>query len=467
MSDYEMRTIGTLSLLAAGLLIGSCILSGANAAPAAEFGELATPPGITIEPQGRDQGYGFGGGNAVRDKLMFANAKGMTLYTSDADTAGKSVCNDVCAKDWLPALAPDKAKVFGPWSVITRDDKTKQWAYKGKPLYTSVKDVDIGSWYGNSPINDGPPRKNGAGVMVGREQNYLGKRPERTKETPLPDGWKIAMAFPISDIKLPTGIAIAEVRDALGLTLVDYAKRTLYYFDGDPLKNQRPNSHWVPAAAPQISQPIGDFKLVVRADGVRQWTYKGKGLYTFDEDTGEGFADGIGVDRQWKVANIYNYYVPSNISFTHAETKGKILATADGQTLYLRTPHSVGQTHGLRRSQGIRPAIGRELGTNVQCDKDCRKEWHPYPVPADANLPQGQWNVLVHPDGFKQITYQGFGLWTYDADKRPGQTEGDSQYTDFIFSGRLDKTGVMTPEQVDLGTPLDGPAALYWAVIQP
>jgi len=33
------------------------------------------------------------------------------------------------------------AMSMGAWTVVTRDDGMKQWAYKGKPLYTYVKDT--------------------------------------------------------------------------------------------------------------------------------------------------------------------------------------------------------------------------------------------------------------------------------------------------------------------------------------
>ena len=36
------------------------------------------------------------------------------------------------------------ATASGDWSVVTRDDGSKQWAYKGKPLYTWVKDQKAG-----------------------------------------------------------------------------------------------------------------------------------------------------------------------------------------------------------------------------------------------------------------------------------------------------------------------------------
>ena len=68
---------------------------------------------------------------------VLVGANGMTLYTFDRDTApGKSACNGPCATNWPPFMAPAGATASGDWSIVTRDDGSKQWAYKGKPLYT-------------------------------------------------------------------------------------------------------------------------------------------------------------------------------------------------------------------------------------------------------------------------------------------------------------------------------------------
>ena len=92
-----------------------------------------------------------GGGEPARMKDgMMVNAKGMTLYTFDKDaTPGKSVCNGPCATNWPPALVADGAKASGDWSIITRDDGLKQWAYKGKPLYAFAKDTKAGDTTGD------------------------------------------------------------------------------------------------------------------------------------------------------------------------------------------------------------------------------------------------------------------------------------------------------------------------------
>ena len=76
---------------------------------------------------------------------------GMTLYTFDRDAAGsgKSVCNGPCATNWPPLMAAAGASPSGEWSVVTRDDGSKQWAYRGKPLYYWVKDQKPGDKTGD------------------------------------------------------------------------------------------------------------------------------------------------------------------------------------------------------------------------------------------------------------------------------------------------------------------------------
>jgi len=82
------------------------------------------------------------------------NASGMTLYTFDKDTAGKSACNGPCAANWPPLMAASGASASADWSIVTRDDGSKQWAYQGKPLYTWVKDQKAGDKTGDGFANN-------------------------------------------------------------------------------------------------------------------------------------------------------------------------------------------------------------------------------------------------------------------------------------------------------------------------
>ena len=79
-------------------------------------------------------------------------ANGMTLYTFDTDKSGsgKSVCNGPCAGLWPPLMAGAADQPTGDYSVVTRDDGTRQLAYKGKPLYFYKADQKAGDRTGDN-----------------------------------------------------------------------------------------------------------------------------------------------------------------------------------------------------------------------------------------------------------------------------------------------------------------------------
>ena len=82
---------------------------------------------------------------------MLVNSAGMTLYTFDKDVAGsgESACNGPCAVNWPPLHAGAYDQASGDWSVLARDDGSRQWAYRGKPLYLWVKDHKPGDKSGD------------------------------------------------------------------------------------------------------------------------------------------------------------------------------------------------------------------------------------------------------------------------------------------------------------------------------
>jgi predicted lipoprotein with Yx(FWY)xxD motif len=81
-----------------------------------------------------------------------APANGATVYSFDKDTvnSGKSACNGPCAQAWPPVAAQSTDAASGDWTVVTRDDGSKQWAYKGWPLYTFSKDAKPGDTTGDN-----------------------------------------------------------------------------------------------------------------------------------------------------------------------------------------------------------------------------------------------------------------------------------------------------------------------------
>lgn len=79
---------------------------------------------------------------------LITDAKGMTLYTYDKDTAGAVTCTGACAIAWPPARAPKTAKASGGLTVIAARGGNI-WAYKGHPLYHYIKDRKAGDVTGD------------------------------------------------------------------------------------------------------------------------------------------------------------------------------------------------------------------------------------------------------------------------------------------------------------------------------
>lgn len=107
---------------------------------------LASPAGLAqTAPPGK---------TGQTDKgAVLTDEKGMTLYVFDRDTATKSACNGQCATSWPPLEASANASASGKWSIVTRDDGSKMWAYDGKPLYRWAKDAKPGDTTGDG-VND-------------------------------------------------------------------------------------------------------------------------------------------------------------------------------------------------------------------------------------------------------------------------------------------------------------------------
>lgn len=115
----------------------STLLIGALFAATCALAQTAAPAKVSDTTKGK----------------ALVDAKGMTLYTFDRDSAGKSACSGQCAQNWPPLMAPANAATSGDWSVVTRDDGSKQWAYKGKPLYTWARDAKPGDVTGDGVNN--------------------------------------------------------------------------------------------------------------------------------------------------------------------------------------------------------------------------------------------------------------------------------------------------------------------------
>lgn len=88
--------------------------------------------------------------NPAKGKYL-TDFAGMTLYSFDKDTKGVSNCDNTCATTWKPYTSGATAQAQFPVniSVITRADKSTQFAWKGMPLYYYSGDQKTGDVTGD------------------------------------------------------------------------------------------------------------------------------------------------------------------------------------------------------------------------------------------------------------------------------------------------------------------------------
>jgi predicted lipoprotein with Yx(FWY)xxD motif len=215
---------------------------------------------IAFAPAPRPRAVLFQGTVAGR---VAADAKGHTLYAADRDCTGR------CLEVWTPLKAAWAANTVGDWSaVIRKDDGTKQWAYRGKPVYAYANDIAPGDMKG-----DGLDGAWHAIVL---------------QPTPAAPSW---VTLQRSDY----GLIFA---DAKGMTLyaigndLDEVKRL--YCDAACFK-----ANWFPVLAEANAKPSGNWGLAALPEG-RQWTYRGQPVFTYAGDkkpsdiSGDKFAVGNG-----------------------------------------------------------------------------------------------------------------------------------------------------------------------------
>lgn len=449
-------------VIAATLVAGFAASASASKVYAAAKFEtpVATPVGVTLQPLGAGQGLGIhfsiSGGYLAAHKTAYGDTRGMTLYTYAKDAPGKSNCTGDCTKDNPPFIAAANAKASGQWSLIKRDDGAKQWAHKGDPLYTYTGDKMNGSL--NGAMTGGRGFAGGRGRGGGGPENQV----EEGQPAPISADFKPAYFEPEADIQVPNGIKVAGIADANGRGFVDADDMTIYVFEGDPNKDKAACATpclWKPVASPQISFPVGDFKVLARNDGINQWTYKGRGLYTYADDRATQYAKGQGVDKRYKVALVAQYPLPEGVKFSLTEGRGLVWADAKGMTMYRReaAAYHTGGGHALRRGVVIRAGVGRQVGTNG-CDARCEESMKPVLAPVNAQS-TGYWEVMDRPDGKKQWAYRGFAMYTCACDKQPGDLNANDHYDIYV--------GTDPNKVVDIGTPQVGTMSLFWLISEP
>lgn len=373
---------------------------------------------------------------------VFADARGRTLYTwprggqrnGDAgEQQGRPTCDDVqqtetaglmspypaglelpeldtrptCTQLWPPALAGADAAPVGKWTVVDRTDGGKQWAYDGYALYTSVLDEMPGDTRG------GVKRRAGGGD----------------------GGTPRIPASPPADIPAQFGI----YRVATGQLLALANGFSVYAFDGDTARKSNCVADclrdWAPVFAAETAVPKGDWTIIEREPGIKQWAFRNKPLYSRIADNGARSLQGSDVPG-W--SNVYAQVAPAFPAGFRAQDSyaGQVLADPQGRTVYIYNciddafdQHSCDNPSA---PQAYRLAICGG-GDMARC-----LATFPY-VMADRNAKSGSraWTVMAidpatghhaaadQADALYVWAFRGRPVFTYAGDKEPGQVGAD------------------------------------------
>jgi predicted lipoprotein with Yx(FWY)xxD motif len=96
--------------------------------------------------------------------------------------------------------------------------------------------------------------------------------------------------------------APAKMTDGI---LTNSAGMTLYTFDKDAGGKSACNgpctANWPPLTAGADAKAAGDWSIVARDDGAKQWAYKGKPVYLWAKDAKPGDKTGDGFNSVWHV----------------------------------------------------------------------------------------------------------------------------------------------------------------------
>jgi predicted lipoprotein with Yx(FWY)xxD motif len=259
-----------------------------------------------------------------------------------------------------------------------------------------------------------------------------------------------AAAKPQSGKTAPQGITL--IQHGAGWTLVTADGKSIYTYEKDksqPGKStcngaEKPSAPqvekeksdpacetlWPPVVASSPAANFGNWSIVERHDGVKQWAYNGQPLYTFAQDPYAGATFGDGVQNLWYLA-MRPIDTPPEILVSKT-VLGYGLADARGMTLY------------------VNEGVAADLRA---CDETCEETWIPVAAPWAARS-SGDWSVIKRNDGTFQWAYKKLPLFRFANDLSPrdisGQDKSDMWRVE-VLKPAPPKPAWVTVQQSDMG----------------
>ncbi len=179
---------------------------------------------------------------------------------------------------------------------------------------------------------------------------------------------------------------------------------------------------------------MGEFSIIRRKDGTRQWAYKGAALYTYTGDYAPGEVTGIFAgDKDVQAALAYRNFTPPNVVIRHFPLRGPLMTTTKGQTLYF-VARFFALYGGRETRSGYAVSYNDAKAQGIQaCQDQCISTWKPLPAPRNAEG-SGFWEVISRTDGAAQWSFKGSPLYSYVGDTTAGDIKGNNRHV-IVYGG--------------------------------
>jgi predicted lipoprotein with Yx(FWY)xxD motif len=195
--------------------------------------------------------------------------------------------------------------------------------------------------------------------------------------------------FALAQDALPPDVGVVEM--GAGRLFVDQQGFTLYTYKRD---GEQPGASvcidacataWPPVIAAEGATPVGEWAVIQRPDGARQWAHQAMPVYRYAKDTHPGATSGEKASGFWDVL-FEPVATPPGISIS-ASHQGQMLVDHDSRALY---------TNVLETCQGA-----------------CLEGWRAMEAPWLAQPINSDWTISPRQDGSAQWTYKNQALFTY------------------------------------------------------
>lgn len=299
-----------------------------------------------------------------------------------------------CTEWFPPYLVADGAKAEGNWGIVKRPEGTRQWTYRKRPLYFSIRDKKpgdrLGEWH------------------------------------------KFGLARDVDAVGLPPGLSLGSYGEDLVLIS---GQKLIFARTGKGACRGECADRFRAIRAPEVARPSGDWSITTAGGQPRQYAFKGKPLFVPAEDLTVRDIEAMG---GWQpVVFRKGQALPSAIG-KRLNLAGELYTTREGKTLYAYRCRTLLFDDGVPCDGAGEPA--RHMATLCTDGPTCAARFRPYRAAPGAK-PSGAWTIaeitdppftdplgVLYPEDAPKIkvwAFRGSPVYTYYLDTLPRDARGE------------------------------------------